>query len=168
MVSTQYFILESKDEVRQRVFKGISGSIADCYAARQDIASGQYAAICDRISMKKAMSWDFSTSGQCHLYASRDNVYTNVPVAMAFSSNSTYRAGADRIIFAVKEAGILDKWLGEQITNTSQCLRPPTADRSDGITPLNIEDMAGSFLMLAGGLAASTAVFLLEVTAPRL
>lgn len=54
-------------------------------------------------------------------------------------------------IQSVKEAGFVDHWLDAQITNTSQCLRPPNADRRDGISPLSIEDMAGSFLLLAGG-----------------
>lgn len=54
-------------------------------------------------------------------------------------------------ILTVKEAGILDHWLSVQITNTSQCLRPPTADRTQGIAALSIEALAGSFLVLVGG-----------------
>lgn len=42
-------------------------------------------------------------------------------------------------------------WLGAEITNISQCLRPPIADRSEGLSPLSIGDLAGSFLLLAGG-----------------
>ncbi|XP_063840046.1 probable glutamate receptor [Scylla paramamosain] len=162
----QYF-KEAQDGVRREVFRGISGTFPDCWAAREDIASGKYAAICDKTTMKKAMSWDFSTSGKCHLYISRELVYTNAIIAMAFQSNSTYLGPINQIILTVKEAGILDQWLSAQITNTSQCLRPPTADRSEGIAALSIEAMAGSFLVLAGGLAAGTAVFLLEASVPR-
>lgn len=54
-------------------------------------------------------------------------------------------------ILAVKEAGIFDRWLDAQITNISQCLRPPTADRSKGIAALDIDALAGSFVMLVGG-----------------
>ncbi|MPC27965.1 hypothetical protein E2C01_021162 [Portunus trituberculatus] len=82
---------------------------------------------------------------------SREDVYTNLPVAMAFRINSTYRAKADHIILAVKEAGILDRWLDSQITNISQCLRPPSADRSEGIAALDTDALAGCFLVLAGG-----------------
>ncbi|MPC27970.1 putative glutamate receptor [Portunus trituberculatus] len=158
---------EAQDGVRRKVFMGISGTFPDCWAAREDIATGKYAAICDKTTMKKAMSWDFSTSGKCHLYISRELVYTNAIIAMAFQSNSTYLAPVNQIILAVKESGILDQWLSAQITNTSQCLRPPTADRSKGIAALSIEAMAGSFLVLAGGLATGTAVFLLEASIPR-
>lgn len=36
-----------------------------------------------------------STSGKCHLYISRENVYSNALIAMAFQSNSSYRAKAN-------------------------------------------------------------------------
>ncbi|MPC98973.1 hypothetical protein E2C01_094365 [Portunus trituberculatus] len=52
-------VQEAEDGVRRQVFRGISGTIPDCYAAREDIATGRYAAICDRTTMRKAMSWDF-------------------------------------------------------------------------------------------------------------
>ena len=52
-------VQEAEDGVRRRVFTGISGTIPDCYAAREDIATGMYSAICDRTTMRKAMSWDF-------------------------------------------------------------------------------------------------------------
>ncbi|XP_063840047.1 glutamate receptor ionotropic, delta-2-like isoform X1 [Scylla paramamosain] len=159
---------EAEDGVRRNVFTGTSGTFQDCWAARQDIAEGRYAAICDRTTMKKAMSWDFSTSGRCHLYISRENVYSNVQIAMAFQINSTYRERSNRIIHAVKESGILNRWIGAQITNTSQCLRPPTADRSEAIAALSIQSMGGSFLVLVGGLAAGTAVFFLEAVVPRM
>lgn len=38
---------------------------------------------------------DLSTSGKCHLYISRENVYSNVQIAMAFRINSTYREKAN-------------------------------------------------------------------------
>ena len=50
---------EAEDGVRKKVFMGISGTFPDCWAAREDIATGKYAAICDKTTMKKAMSWDF-------------------------------------------------------------------------------------------------------------
>nr|XP_053634338.1 glutamate receptor 2-like [Cherax quadricarinatus] len=158
----QYF-KEAEDGVRLKVFKGLYDTISDCWSARADIANGKFAALCDVTSMKKAMSWDFSTSGKCHLYISRENFLISSLVSVAFKINSTYLTPANHLISLVKESGILYKWLGDQITNTSQCLRPPTSDRGEGIAPLNIEVLEGSFLMLAGGLTVSLVVFLGEV-----
>ncbi|XP_050692920.1 glutamate receptor-like [Eriocheir sinensis] len=157
----QYFS-EAKDGVRKKVFDGLAGTIIDCWKSRHDVASGQFAAICDRTTMKKVMSWDFSTTGKCHTYISTENVFSNIQIAMAFQTNSTYREGANQIIRSFKQAGILDMWLGAEITNISQCLRSPIADRSEGLFRLSMGDLAGSFLLLAGGLAAAAAAFLLE------
>ncbi|XP_037792821.1 glutamate receptor-like [Penaeus monodon] len=157
----QYF-QEAEDDVRRKVFTGMSGTFPDCWAAREAIAKGEFAAICDKTTMKKAMSWDFSSSGQCHLYISRENVYSNAIIAMAFKTNSSYLPKANRIIQLVKESGILSKWVEEQITNTSQCLLPPSSDRRDGIAPLDIEDLAGPCLILAAGLAAALLLFVFE------
>ncbi len=52
-------VQEAEDELAQKVFWGASGKFRDCYEERRAIASGQFAAICDRSSMKAAMSWDF-------------------------------------------------------------------------------------------------------------
>ncbi|XP_071549700.1 probable glutamate receptor [Panulirus ornatus] len=158
----EYF-QNSKDEVRRKVFTGSSGTFKDCWASRESIANGEFAAICDKTTMKKAMSWDFSTSGQCHLYISRENVYSNAIISMAFKINSTYRSKANHIIRIVKESGILDKWIRAQITNTSQCLRPPSSDRREGISPLNTEALTGPLLVLAGGMVAGLLIFLVEL-----
>lgn len=50
---------ESQDGVSREVYVGHEGTIIDCWAAREPIAQGHYAAICDHTTMKKAMSWDF-------------------------------------------------------------------------------------------------------------
>lgn len=50
---------EATDGVRREVFTGMSGTFQDCWAARQEIVNGEFAAICDIITMKKAMAWDF-------------------------------------------------------------------------------------------------------------
>ena len=51
----------------------------------------------------------------------------------------------------LKQGGFLDYWLGEGLTNASQCLRPPSTDLTTGISALNIDSLTGSFLLLAAG-----------------
>lgn len=38
-----------------------------------------------------------STTGKCHLYISRENVYSNDHLAMAFQTNSAYKEKANRM-----------------------------------------------------------------------
>ncbi|XP_069995852.1 probable glutamate receptor [Penaeus vannamei] len=156
---TPKFLLDSGDPVREKVVTHSSGTFPDCWTARQDIASGKYAAICDETTMKKAMSWDFSTSGRCHLYIAREKVYSASMFAIAFRRNSTYLLIANDIINRVKESGLLTHWLEQQIRNTSRCLRPPAADRTEGIAALNLQAFHGPLLVLSVG---KTLVFILR------
>ncbi|XP_063840050.1 glutamate receptor ionotropic, delta-1-like isoform X1 [Scylla paramamosain] len=146
----QYF-KEATDGVRREVFMGMSGTFQDCWAARQEIVNGEFAAICDIITMKKAMAWDFSTSGDCHLYIAREMVYSSAWVAVAFKRNSSYFEPANDVIRGLLEAGLVDQWLREVIAVTPQCLQPPSADRTDGVSPLDLKSFGGPLLVLLGG-----------------
>ncbi|XP_069995753.1 glutamate receptor ionotropic, delta-2-like [Penaeus vannamei] len=157
----QYF-KEATDDVRKKVFDDLSGTFPDCWQAREAIAGGEYAAVCDKTTIKKAMSWDFSTTGRCHLYIAREPVYSNVFVAMAFRSSSSYLPRVNRVVQLMKESGILPKWVDEQTSNTSQCLLPPSSDVTNSIEALNMEDLAGPFLILVAGLIVSSIIFLFE------
>ncbi|XP_068216708.1 probable glutamate receptor [Palaemon carinicauda] len=146
----QYY-QEATEGMRKKVFDGHEGLFQDCWAARSPISEGEFAGICDLTTMKKAMSWDFSTSGSCHLYISREVAYSNVMIATAYKTNSSYKARANYWIQRVKEAGLIDLWLQREITNTSQCLQPPSADRSSSAgIKLNIEAFTGPILVLVG------------------
>ncbi|KAK4322522.1 hypothetical protein Pmani_006703 [Petrolisthes manimaculis] len=49
----------------------------------------------------------------------------------------------------MKESGLLDIWLEGQITNTSQCLKPPSADRSTSdIAALGLQSFFGPLIVL--------------------
>lgn len=45
----------------------------------------------------------------------------------------------------------MDQWLREVIAVTPQCLQPPTADRTDGVSPLDLKSFGGPLLVLAAG-----------------
>ncbi|KAK4321647.1 hypothetical protein Pmani_007562 [Petrolisthes manimaculis] len=91
----QYF-QDATDELRQQVFKGQEGVFKDCWEDKQAIADGQYVAICDETTMRKAMSWDFSTTGKCHMYIAREKIIS-VSSAIAFKTNSTYLNKANQM-----------------------------------------------------------------------
>ncbi|XP_063593029.1 glutamate receptor ionotropic, delta-1-like [Penaeus indicus] len=157
----QYF-QEAPDGVRQRIYEGHTGTFPDCWAARGPISRGEYAALCDHTTMKKAMSWDFSTSGSCHLYISREVIHS-FNLAVAFRTASPYKEEGDYWIQKLKESGILDMWLQNEIVNTSQCLKPPSADRSSqDISALDLESFFGPMLVLAAGLCLALAAIIVE------
>ncbi|XP_042204114.1 glutamate receptor ionotropic, delta-1-like [Homarus americanus] len=159
----QYY-QEATEGIRKAVFDGHEGTFQDCWAARQPIAQGQFAGICDKTTMKKAMSWDFSSTGQCHLYISREVAYSNVMIAMAYRTNSSYKEKADYWLRRVKESGVINLWLQKEITNTSQCLLPPSAGKSTNtVSGLDLDSFMGSIIVLAGGLTTAMLVFLLEL-----
>ncbi|XP_069995904.1 probable glutamate receptor [Penaeus vannamei] len=159
----QYY-QEATEGVRKQVFDGHEGTFQDCWAAREPISRGEFAGICDVTTMKKAMSWDFSTSGKCHLYMSRESAYSNVMIAMAYKTNSSYKREANFWIQTVKESGLIDLWLKKEITNTTQCLQPPSADKSSNlVSSLDFNSFVGSLLVVVGGLVLSVVVALVEV-----
>nr|XP_053633966.1 glutamate receptor ionotropic, delta-1-like [Cherax quadricarinatus] len=159
----QYY-QEATEGIRKAMFDGRAGAFRDCWQDRSLIAGGQLAGVCDKTTMYKAMSWDFSTSGQCHLYISREAAYTNVLIAMAFKNNSSYKEKADYWIRRVKESGLIDLWLKKETSNTSQCLLPPSVSTSSGsVSSLDLNAFVGSFLLLLAGLASATLMFLLEL-----
>ncbi|KAK3873838.1 hypothetical protein Pcinc_021169 [Petrolisthes cinctipes] len=80
----------------QETLRRMNGSIIGCWVSREDLVEGKFAAICDKTSQKKVMSWDFSTTGQCHLYITSENIYFS-QMSMAFRINSSYLAGTDRM-----------------------------------------------------------------------
>lgn len=54
-------------------------------------------------------------------------------------------------IRALIEAGLVDQWLREVIAVTPQCLQPPTADRTDGVSPIDLKSFSGPLLVLVAG-----------------
>ncbi|XP_071548114.1 glutamate receptor-like [Panulirus ornatus] len=148
---TLKYLTDSQDPVRQKVMQGMSGFFVSCWDSRAAIANGEFAGICDEISIMKAMSWDFSTHGECHLYLAKKKVYTNAMMALAFKKNSSYLSKVNKIIGRMKGAGIIDKWLRTELANTTECLRTPGSHRQAGVSPLTFQSFAGTLLVHLGG-----------------
>ncbi|XP_071549682.1 glutamate receptor ionotropic, kainate glr-3-like [Panulirus ornatus] len=156
------YLKESKDEVRQKAYREMGPTIVACLSERQAIADGKFAAICDETTMMKAMAVDFSTSGQCHLYMTREKVRSNAMMSLAFKKDSQYLATANHLVRVLLESGLWDKWLGDQLANSSHCLRHPRLDRRDGIQPLNMEAFTGPLLVLFAGTTLGLVMFACE------
>ncbi|XP_045615620.1 probable glutamate receptor [Procambarus clarkii] len=158
----QYY-QEATEGLPKAVFDGSAGTFNDCWTDRKLIAQGQFAGICDKTTMKMDMSWDMSSTGQCRFYITGDSIYSPVMIAVAFKTNSPYKERVDYWILRLRESGLINLWLKNEIGDISQCLRPPSASAATHASALDLDAFMGSFLVLAGGLAAGTLVFLLEM-----
>ena len=54
-------------------------------------------------------------------------------------------------ILKVKESGIFNQWIGAEILNTTQCMRPPSSDSSARSPALGITDLLGALCIIAIG-----------------
>ncbi|KAG7156384.1 putative Glutamate receptor ionotropic, kainate 1-like 6, partial [Homarus americanus] len=146
------YFRESADELHQKVHRGQGPNIKACLNERQNIADGKLAAICDDTTMMKAMADDFSETGECHLYITREKVLSHAIMALAFTKHSLYLAKTNQLVQVVLEAGLWNKWLGDQLANSSRCLRHPQLDRRQrGLQPIDMDSFIGPLLLLLLG-----------------
>ena len=54
-------------------------------------------------------------------------------------------------VMRLTEAGLWDKWLGWELANATDCLKPPSADRGEDVKPLGVVNMLGVMVVLTGG-----------------
>ena len=50
------------------LYNGMNGTLEDCFLNRTELIAGDYAAICDKTTMKMAMDWDFRLYFQVSSY----------------------------------------------------------------------------------------------------
>ncbi|KAK8735217.1 hypothetical protein OTU49_005564, partial [Cherax quadricarinatus] len=65
-------VSQATEGLYKALWTGHSHTITDCYTFRNDILAGKYASICDKMTMKKVMSEDFSATGECNYYMARE------------------------------------------------------------------------------------------------
>ncbi|XP_063840053.1 glutamate receptor ionotropic, kainate glr-3-like isoform X2 [Scylla paramamosain] len=158
----QYF-REAKSGVQLEVYQRLGGTFKDCWEVREQVIAGKFVGLCDDTTIMKVMAWDFSTSGECHIYMARESIISSVWMGIGFKRNSSYIRRANRVIRMITEAGLVQHWLTEEIGSIPQCLRPPSADRGLGIAALNFEAFSGPLLVLAGGLWVAAMAFAMEL-----
>ncbi|XP_071530509.1 glutamate receptor ionotropic, delta-2-like [Panulirus ornatus] len=148
--------------IREKLVKGMIGTRKNCWQSREGITKGEFATICHEVAIKKVMSWDFSTSGDCHLYIGKKKVYTNAILALALKKNSTYLPKFNKIVRRLMWSGILEHWLRSQLPNASHCLRPPGVDRREGVSALSLYAFGGTLFVLLGGMTLGALIFIFE------
>ncbi|XP_071516757.1 glutamate receptor ionotropic, kainate 2-like isoform X2 [Panulirus ornatus] len=158
------FLQGSKNELHQIAYKErYQGNFSNRLQVLKQIIDRKLTAFVAGTTVLKAMDLDFSASGECHLYITQGDVMTNIEMSLAFRKNSKYLAKANHVIRIVLESGLWNKWLADELTNSTHCLHHPKKDRmGDGIQPLDIESFTGPLFVILGGLSLACVVFLCE------
>ncbi|XP_042205542.1 probable glutamate receptor [Homarus americanus] len=156
-------LYQATDGIYKTLWDGHSARITDCYSYRHDIGAGEYAAVCDKMTMKKVMSEDFSATGECNFYMARED-FMSMPMALAFQHQHPIYSKANLQILELVNKGLVHRWMDEQLPNGTACLGPPGADLIGAKRPLALNDYFGLFSVFALCLAAGTLVLVVELT----
>ncbi|XP_047497851.1 glutamate receptor ionotropic, delta-1-like [Penaeus chinensis] len=136
--------------IYKALWDGHSERITDCYSFREDIKGGKYAAVCDKMTMKKVMSEDYSASGECNYYMARED-FKSMPLALGFQHNHSLYAEANEQILRMLNMGLIDQWIDQQIPNGTACTGPPGSGTAGRKRPLSLQDYYGVFTLFGVG-----------------
>ncbi|XP_037795090.1 probable glutamate receptor [Penaeus monodon] len=104
--------------------------VVNAYEARERIKRERMAVLCDFFTMRKIMSDDFTQTGACNYYIAAD------PIKMA----------------ALVESGMVSRSVLALTSNATACLVAPGKEEgAKGSLVFTLIDLAGAFLLLAGG-----------------
>ncbi|XP_069988482.1 glutamate receptor ionotropic, delta-2-like [Penaeus vannamei] len=148
--------------IYKALWDGHSERITDCYSFREDIKEGKYAAVCDKMTMKKVMSEDYSESGECNYYMARED-FKSMPLALGFQHNHPLYAEANEQILRMLNMGLINQWIDQQIPNGTACTAPPGSALAGRKRPLSLPDYYGVFTVFGVALWAFTIVLCIEM-----
>ncbi|XP_042204216.1 uncharacterized protein LOC121853897 isoform X2 [Homarus americanus] len=93
----------------------------------------------------------------------RQNIADGKLAAICDDTTMMKAMADDFRVQVVLEAGLWNKWLGDQLANSSRCLRHPQLDRRQrGLQPIDMDSFIGPLLLLLLGSGIGLMVFLCE------
>ncbi|XP_069937680.1 glutamate receptor ionotropic, kainate 5-like [Cherax quadricarinatus] len=141
-------LYQATEGIYQALWAGHSHMITDCYTSRNDIRAGKFAAVCDKMTMKKVMSEDFSATGMCNFYMARED-FKSMPMALAFQHQHPLYSKANQKILEFVNKGLVERWIAEQLPNSTACLGAPDSNYVSDKRPLTLKDYYGLFTVCA-------------------
>nr|XP_053632778.1 glutamate receptor ionotropic, delta-2-like [Cherax quadricarinatus] len=124
------------------------------------VRQGRYAIVQIEILINMVISDDFSHTGRCDFYTSRERLLPTIMASIAQKGSPLIPAFNKRIL-ALTEAGLYYQWLKASLPNSTSCAHPPT--KITVSSSLSLNNIWGMFVILGGGLILSTAIFCLEI-----
>ncbi|XP_037778390.1 glutamate receptor ionotropic, delta-2-like isoform X1 [Penaeus monodon] len=133
---------------------------SDYLPTLEDIRRGTHVHITVEMVCSKLMSQDFSKSGRCDFYQSRDAFMAN-PMSMIVQRGSPLLQAINHRIRRVLAAGLFDYWATYTIPNVTRCSYAPSTITV--MEPLTITAVSGMFTVWASGLVLSLVSFCMEI-----
>nr|XP_053632775.1 glutamate receptor ionotropic, delta-2-like [Cherax quadricarinatus] len=112
------------------------------------------------MSLKVYMAQDFTHTGQCSFYESREE-FLPLMFAMIGQKDSPLVPVLSKRIIRVKEAGLFYQWMKEEEPNSTICSHSPS--KITVKTSLSVNNLWGMFIVYTGGLSLSLLIFSLEI-----
>ncbi|XP_045101488.1 probable glutamate receptor [Portunus trituberculatus] len=129
---------------------------------RGDVRFGSHAFIGEDLTAKVLMAQQFSETGSCDFYTSRESFMPFLYCMIGAKHSPLVQSVSKRITW-ITEAGLYDHWMNSLSSNSTVCERPPT--KITVRTPLSLGNVWGMFAILVVGNAVSLLLFLVEVLA---
>ncbi|ROT84852.1 olfactory ionotropic receptor IR7 [Penaeus vannamei] len=133
---------------------------SDYVPTLEDIRRGTHVHITVEMLCSELMSQDFSKSGRCDFYQSRDAFMAN-PMSMIVQRGSPLLPAINHRIRRVLSAGLFDYWVSNTIPNVTRCSHSPSTITV--MEPLTITAVSGMFAVWASGLVLSLIAFCMEI-----
>ncbi|XP_037800545.1 glutamate receptor 2-like isoform X2 [Penaeus monodon] len=126
----------------------------DVIIAIKEVYMGEVTGISSFHGQTKLLHDSFTKNGYCGVYRSVDGLLGGTSNALGFPKGSPLKPKIDRMIRGLREFGILNYLLFQQVPNATNCLtvsRSSTSNLSE-LRPLELKDFYGVFSLYAGGL----------------
>ncbi|CAL4135189.1 unnamed protein product, partial [Meganyctiphanes norvegica] len=150
--------------IYKQIWDGHTHLITDCYSFRHDIRDGKYAAVCDKLTMKKVMSEDFSSSGECNYYMASED-FKSMPLALGFQHQHPLYAEANQQVLYMVATGLIDRWIQQETPNGTACLGNVESNLMQLLRPLSLPDYYGLFSLYAVCVVGTCITLFLEMAA---
>ncbi|XP_071524147.1 glutamate receptor ionotropic, delta-2-like [Panulirus ornatus] len=123
------------------------------------VRRGEHVLIVEDLTEKVFVAQDFSKTGQCDFYSSRE-MFLPLMFAMVGRKDSPLVPVISERIKSVTEAGLYHHWMKVAVPNSTSCVHPPIKITVN--TSLSVTNLSGMFLVFLGGFIVSLLVLFLE------
>ncbi|XP_069982157.1 probable glutamate receptor [Penaeus vannamei] len=125
------------------------------------VRSRPYVLILEDLTHKVLMGQDFSNTGRCDFYTSRE-LFLPFIFAMIGQKNHPLVPALNKRITAITEAGLYTHWVEATIPNSTTCARPPS--KITVTSSLSLANLWGMFALLLGGQVLGMLMLALEIS----